>query len=75
MTLSMTTAAILNLDAKFCTRKSDFSHGDFLRSLIQPETKIQRPFELKDIYCDWINYEISGMDIFEKIMWLLCKIT
>ena len=48
--VSINTAAIKNLYVKFWTRKSEFSLGNFLRSLTQTKITRQRSLELTDIY-------------------------
>ena len=61
MTVSMKTVAITNIDIRVCTRKSEFSQGEFIHYFIQPEIKIQRHFELTDIEYDQIKGEITRM--------------
>ena len=53
---------IPNIDGKVWNRKSDSPQRNFLRSLTQPEIKIQRPFKLTDIDFDIIKDEIITME-------------
>ena len=52
----------VNIGVKVWTRKSDFPHGNFPRSLIYPEATIQIPFKLMLIEYDTIKGVIVSME-------------
>ena len=62
MTVSTRKIVTTNIDIKVWTRKSEFTQGNFLRSLTQPEIIRQRAFELTDIDYYQIKYEIVRME-------------
>ena len=58
MTVSMKKVAMLNIDIKVWTRKSDFPQGNLLRSLTQHEITGQRSFKRTGIEYDLIKDEM-----------------
>ena len=62
MTVSIRTIYISDLDINVLTQKSELPQGNFLGSLVKPETTRQRTFEPTEIEYDQIKDEISRME-------------
>ena len=60
--VSMRKDAIINIDIKIWTWKTELPQGNLLCSLTQAGITIQRPFKLTDIDYDQIRDEIARME-------------
>ena len=59
--MSMSKVDSPNIDVKVCTFKVELPQGNLQRSLKQPESTTQRPFELVKIEYDQIKDKFASM--------------